>query len=365
MVLTDARGIATAPRFTANHSRGNFTVTATALGVASPAVFALTNIAVPAAVTIVSGNNQHASVTSAFATPLAVKVTDAYGQSIAGIAVEFAVANTSGAGAAFGGTTTVATNASGVAAAPALLANTAAGSFTVEAWVTGVSTPVTFTLANTAVAAASITPGRGTPQSAPVGKAYSTTLQALVTDIYGNPVPGATVTFAVVPNGSAGGQFAGRRSVTAITNSVGLATAPVLTANSTVGSFTVTAAVGGVGTTANFALNNTVAPAKIQISAGSPQSMQVNQAYATDLAVVVLDAKGNPIGGVIVTFTVQPSASGSRASFGGSDTATATTTSSGVATAPLLEANGIAGSFTVVALVAGLSTQLTFALTNI
>lgn len=43
-VVTDANGIATAGALTANSSPGNFVVTATATGVGSPAVFALTNL---------------------------------------------------------------------------------------------------------------------------------------------------------------------------------------------------------------------------------------------------------------------------------------------------------------------------------
>jgi uncharacterized protein (TIGR03437 family) len=43
-VVTDANGIATASALTANSSPGNFVVTATATGVGSPAVFALTNL---------------------------------------------------------------------------------------------------------------------------------------------------------------------------------------------------------------------------------------------------------------------------------------------------------------------------------
>jgi adhesin/invasin len=43
-VTTDGNGIATAPRLTANSQAGSFMVTAAATGVASPAVFALTNL---------------------------------------------------------------------------------------------------------------------------------------------------------------------------------------------------------------------------------------------------------------------------------------------------------------------------------
>src|SRR5207245_2839651 len=49
-VLTDGQGVATAPGFTANHTPGGFTVTATVAGVAAPASFHLCNTTVPAAI---------------------------------------------------------------------------------------------------------------------------------------------------------------------------------------------------------------------------------------------------------------------------------------------------------------------------
>ena len=53
-VATDANGGATAPLLTANSSPGNFVVTATAAGVSSPAVFALTNLPQQSSATIVT-----------------------------------------------------------------------------------------------------------------------------------------------------------------------------------------------------------------------------------------------------------------------------------------------------------------------
>jgi hypothetical protein len=90
----------------------------------------------------------------------------------------------------------------------------------------------------------------------------------------------------------------------------------------------------------------------------------VNQAFLTNLAVLVRDAQGNPISGVVVTFTVTPATGSAGASFGDSATAVASTTSTGLAIAPTLKANATTGTFKVLATVAGLSTRLTFNLTN-
>jgi hypothetical protein len=103
-------------------------------------------------------------------------------------------------------------------------------------------------------------------------------------------------------------------------------------------------------------------PASVAASSGTPQSGQVNTAYAAALAAVVRDATNTALSGEVVTFTAP--GSGASGTFAGSGTtAQATTNAAGVATAPTFTANATTGSFSVVASVAGLSTS--FALTNI
>ncbi|HKW64922.1 MAG TPA: Ig-like domain-containing protein, partial [Candidatus Acidoferrum sp.] len=91
---------------------------------------------------------------------------------------------------------------------------------------------------------ATIAATAGTPQSATVGGAFGTQLQATVKDSFNNPVSGATVAFAA-PGSGASGTFAGGVT-TATTNASGVATSAVFTANSTAGSYTVMATVSGV-----------------------------------------------------------------------------------------------------------------------
>ena len=106
-------------------------------------------------------------------------------------------------------------------------------------------------------APAAITATAGTPQSTTAGTAFATALQATVTDVYGNPVPGVTVTFTA-PTTGAGGSFRGL--TTAVTGSDGVATAAPFVANTTAGSYTVTASAGNFSA-ASFALR--VVPAAI------------------------------------------------------------------------------------------------------
>ena len=107
------------------------------------------------------------------------------------------------------------------------------------------------------LAPASIAATGGTPQSATVNTAFAARLAVTVTDVTGAPVPGVVVTFTAPVTGP-GGTFAGGVN-TATTGANGVATSAVITANATVGAFTVSATVPGVDSSANFSLTNTAA----------------------------------------------------------------------------------------------------------
>jgi hypothetical protein len=202
----------------------------------------------------------------------------------------------------------------------------------------------------------------GTPQSTAVNTAFGMPLVALVSDSKGNPVPGVVVTFTSPANGATA-TFAGGVN-TAATNLSGLATSSVVSANGTIGGpYTVTATVAGVQAPANFSLQNTAGtPATITATSGTPQSTPVSTAFGAPLIAQVLDSKGNPVSGVVVTFTTPTS--GASATFAGGVN-TATTTSSGVATSPVVSANGtVGGPYTVTASVKGVVTPANFSLTN-
>src|SRR5208337_373040 len=104
--------------------------------------------------------------------------------------------------------------------------------------------------ANAGSTAASIVASGGTPQSATIGTAFATALQAKVTDSGGNAVSGVTVTFTA-PGSGASGSFSGASTASVATNGSGIASS-VLTANSVAGSYTVAASGAGVATAASF-----------------------------------------------------------------------------------------------------------------
>jgi outer membrane protein assembly factor BamB len=98
----------------------------------------------------------------------------------------------------------------------------------------------------------------GTSQSTTINTAFGTLLQATVTDANNNPVSGVTVTFTA-PSSGASGTFGGGIK-TAITDSLGVATAAQFTANGVVGGpYAVTANVSGL-TPTSFSLTNNPLP---------------------------------------------------------------------------------------------------------
>jgi Bacterial Ig-like domain (group 1) len=362
--VTNTSGVATAPTFTAGTQAGGYTVAATVAGVATPANFTLTNNIGPAAsIVTTAGTPQSTATSTAFATALQATVTDSGGNLISGATVTF-TAPGSAATAKFNGsaTATAVTNSSGIATAPTLTASSQAGAYTVTAKVTGVANPANFSLTNTAGSAASIVTTAGTPQSIAINTAFVTALQATVKNSGGTAVGGATVTFTAPPSG-ASGTFGGSATANVVTNASGIAIAPAFTANGQAGSYTVTAAVSGVATPANFSLTNNVGPAaSIVTAAGTPQSTATSAAFATALQATVKDSGGNLLTGITVTFTAP--ATTATATFSGSATATAVTNASGIATAPTLTANSQAGAYTVTAKVTGVANPANFSLTN-
>jgi len=357
--VTDGTGIASVP-ITANTVAGLFAVSAT-VNALPPATYTLTNTPGPAILTINGGNNQNAVTTTAFTTPLSAKVADGFGNPYNGTSVTF-TAPASGASGTFANstiTTTVSTNASGIATATAFTANNQLGAYTVSAASAGLTT-VNYSLSNITGPPATVLALTGTPQSIVISTAFATAFSAKVTDVAGNPLSGIFVTFAAVPAGNgATGAFTG--SATVATNGSGIATAPTFTANTVAGVYTVKATVVG-GLSGTFNLTNLPGPPALMTGTGTPQSAILNTVYTT-LSVKITDASNNPISGLSVLFTANAVAGATGTFPGSSATATVTTDANGNAAAPTFTANGTLGAFTVRASSGALSTS--FNLTNI
>ena len=180
-----------------------------------------------------SGTNQTAAVGTALQ-PFSVKVTDGSGL-VGGATVSWSVI-------AGGGSVTPATSVSdggGIAQATATL-GTVAGSQVVRAAVSGFN-PATFTTLATAGPAAAVTKFAGDGQFGFTGAALPEQLQVQVKDQYDNPVPNASVIWAVASGG-------GNVSPGTTTTNLDGHTSATYALGPNPGPTSVTASVAGAGT---------------------------------------------------------------------------------------------------------------------
>ncbi|HEX2081780.1 MAG TPA: hypothetical protein VHG08_29010 [Longimicrobium sp.] len=190
----------------------------------------------PTAVVAASPTAQTAVSGTAVTQAPAVRVTDQKGQAMAGVAVTFVV--TAGGGTL--SSAAVTTNAEGVATAGTWTLGPAAGQNTVTATV-GNLAPVHFVATALARTPTSITAVSPTTQTAAAGQNVPQAPAVRVNDQTGQPLAGATVTFAITAGG--GGALG---STTATTNTSGVATSGFWLLGSNPGQYTVTATVAGL-----------------------------------------------------------------------------------------------------------------------
>ena len=293
----------------------------------------------PPTVNIITGNNQGAAMSTAFATPLVVRVLDSSGTPMVGSTVLFTVPST-GASVALSATSAV-TDVNGDATVTAT-ANATAGAYSVVAGLSGTPTTATFSLWNYG-AAATLTIVSGTPQSTLVNTAFAAPLVVRVIDTANQPVPGVAVSFASSASSGASGTFTGSPAVTGANGQASV----TATANGSAGNWFAVASGGGAPV-ASFAMTNTVgAAAAVATVTGGGQATIVGSAFATPLVVVVTDAGGNPVPGATVTFSAPSSGASATLS-----SVSVVTGSDGRATITAT-ANGTAGSYAVTASISG------------
>ncbi|HVP75536.1 MAG TPA: invasin domain 3-containing protein, partial [Gaiellaceae bacterium] len=217
---------------------------------------------------------------------------------------------------------------------------TAAGSHTVTGTMLGATGNASLTV--TAGAPYTLSANGGDNQIATAHTAVGTDPSVLVTDQYGNPVGGVSVTFSVT---TGGGSLTG---ASATTDASGVATVGSWTLGTAAGSNSLTASVSGLTDVVFHATAVADAASAISAAAGDGQSATVGTAVSTNPSVLVTDEYGNPVAGVAVTFAV--------ASGGGNATGlSATTDASGNATVGSWTLGTAAGSNTLTASAAGLT----------
>ncbi|MBO9521930.1 MAG: hypothetical protein J7518_10380 [Nocardioidaceae bacterium] len=176
---------------------------------------------------------------------------------------------------------------------------TAAGTYTVTVTATNRAGAATrqLTLVVQAAAPAAVVTISGSGQATTFGTVFAAALVVRVTDTFGNTVPGASVTFSSPATGAG----TNPRTVTAVTGADGRASVTP-TANSTIGSYDVVAAVTGAGST-TFRLANWYALSAFSAPFTAPDGGFVDLPATTNapLSVQISDANGPTplLGGVV------------------------------------------------------------------
>jgi adhesin/invasin len=315
---TNASGIATIGSWTTGTTAGanSLSITSTGLTGSPLTVTATGTPGTASAVAINAGNSQSAPAGTNVAVAPSAQVTDINGNGVPGVAVTFQV--TAGGGSIAGGAPV--TNASGIATITSWTLGSTVGANSLSATAPGLTgSPLTFTATGVTGAAATMAVNAGDNAAASAGSQVAVPPAVLVTDAFGNPVSGVSVTFAVASGGGSltgGGQTTNASGIAAVTSWTLGAVAGVntLTATSTglTGSPITFTATGNPGNATNLAL--------VQ---GDGQTGSVGGTLGTTLQVLVTDNLANPVQGVTVGWAT---ASGSLVP------ASSVTNASGIAT---------------------------------
>ena len=336
---TDADGIAST-RWTVGTAAGQHTLSAAAGSGVSATFTANVTAAAPATVSAVAGNAQTAPAGTAVPTAPSVQVADAFGNLAQGVPVTFSVL--SGGGRVTGGVAT--TDATGVATVGSWVLGSATGEQTLAARVEAggvANNPVLFTATATTPTGSQMVATAGDGQHATVGQLVPIAPTVVVRNGAGDGIPGVVVTFAVA---TGGGGVVGSRQVT---DATGMATVGGWFLGPLAGTNTLTASSTGLPAVTFTATGVAGIPTSMVAVSQTTQSATAGTAVADPPSVIVRDAAGVPVAGVVVTFTVTAG--------GGSVTGSPdTTNASGVATVSSWTLGTAVGANTVRATATGL-----------
>lgn len=284
-----------------------------------------------------AGDAQTDTVGQTLSNPLVVRALDRLGNPVGGEAVTFTVSSGGGSVDPESGTT----DPQGRVSTSWTLGTTAGPDHRVDAAHPAVGSPASFTATAVAGPPDSVEKVRGDGQMGEAATALNDSIVVVVFDGFGNPVPGRVVQFEPLPgSGSA-------RPDSTQTDAEGRA-ATEWTLGSDLNVDTLRATVDGLPPIVFTATAMLGPPADITKEAGDGQTAQVNMAVPVAPTAKVVDAGGNPVPDVEVTFTVT--------SGGGSVTgAVATTDASGLASVGSWTLGTAAGENTLDAQVSALS----------
>ncbi|MFC0226968.1 Ig-like domain-containing protein [Serratia aquatilis] len=242
---------------------------------------------------LTAGNGGDTLANGTASNTVSLPVTDAKGNPLPDYEVTFTVTDAGGNQT----TVTATTDENGIATLP--ITSDKAGTVTVETSVGGkdVSVGIDFVAdsSTATIADNALTAGNGGDTVA--NGTASNTVSLPVTDAKGNPLPDYEVTFTVT---DAGGN---QTTVTATTDENGIATLPVTSDKA--GTVTVETSVGGkeASVEIDFVADSSTAIIVANGLTSLTNNQVANGVTKNKVQAKVLDAKGNPVSGVEVTFT--------------------------------------------------------------
>jgi Leishmanolysin len=247
----------------------------------------------PAAIEVVSGNNQSAPVTQPLPSAPIVKVRDANGHGLPAIVVRFSVV--AGGGSVL--TDSALTDMNGLAVGGQWFLGTVVGVNTLKVQASGLSISTTINATAVAGPPANLSLVSQQNFAALVGQPTSPQPAVLVTDGFGNPVKGAVVTFAVtLNNGSVTGS-------TPTSDTQGRAAVASWTLGSAGGLNRLSASVSGTNSVAFEAQGLTAAPSIVAVSPVA-QSGFLGAMVPRVPQVKVTGSEGQLLGNIPVQFTI-------------------------------------------------------------
>ena len=256
---------------------------------------------IPAALEIVSGEDQEGEVGEQLPAPLVVRVLDADDRPIRGVLVNFRV--TEGGGSVFAGAGL--TDADGVVQERWTLGTVASARQTVEARAVDSRTgdPIVFaTFEATALPgpAATLEKVDGDGLELPVGSAVSVLPTVRVADRYDNPVPDVSVAFRIITGG------ANVDAGTVTSNAEGLARVAAWTLATAAGENRMTATAAGVPPVTFTVRGVAGAASRIAIVVEPPSTTPNGAPLAPPPSVRLVDQHGNPVrqAGVVVAASI-------------------------------------------------------------
>ena len=302
-MTTNTSGVATSNAFSANTTSGPYNVSASAPGASPTLSFAMTNNAGPTSNVSITPSPSTASTSATTNIKLSLQLTDQYGNGTISSGTTNLVVSTSstkgffnaatGGAGALGGTATV-SFANGAGTATEWYGDEAAATPTITAKLgtntgpTWGTTTVTITAKTTGDTLSVVS---GTPQNTAVGTAFGAPFVVSDVDQFNNPVSGVTVTFAA-PGSGASGTFSGDDDG----NDQRLGCGDVQRlrrANTTSGTYNVSASASGATPTLTFSMTNNVGPASKVTIAASPNSVPALGTTNVTLNFQLTDRFGN------------------------------------------------------------------------